>query len=85
MNKFIDPIFDEIYKMLKTVGFKNGEPEYNKQYPKIEFVWTIYCIISNIIYYIDFDVHVALHHASANDRKTGLINTLTYIKELLNK
>lgn len=68
---------DFIREKLAKYGFKNGDVEYNNQYPDIRYWFNIYSLFTNIIYsnYLPYE-HVSNQHSSTWARNQALIKEL---------
>lgn len=79
IDEWSDPLYDFISKTLKNFGFKNGNREYNDQFPDIVFWWEIYGIISSTIYSPNLQTQTQNHHSSAYERNCVLEIELQYV------
>lgn len=80
LDEWSKPIYDFIHTMLDISEFANGHPEKNTSSECI-FWFTIYKLMSSIIYSPNLKTEVANHHSSAYERNEALIKELEYIME----
>jgi len=79
LKEWSTPIYDYIDNILKKYGFVNGDPEYNKRYPDIQYWWGIYGMMNNIIYSPNLYTRYPNHHSTAYERNEALIVELEYL------
>lgn len=73
LEHWTGPVYNYAHNMLKKYGFVNGDPEANNKNPDARFWWSVYNIVSNVIYSPHLKSEVANHHSSAYDRNEALI------------
>lgn len=79
LEEWSKPAYGFIHDMLHKYGFVNGNPEANAKNANASLWWSVYGLLSNIIYSPNLKSEVAYHHSSAFERNRALLAELNII------
>ena len=85
LDEWSEQVYKYVHTMLEKNGFVNGDVEANKGNVDANFWFSIYGVVSSVIYSPHFKTKVAPHHSSAWERNEALKKEINDVQTFLMK